>query len=284
MRELDDLVTESQDLHAHASADGHEVLDALRQIAFERRHDGIDEDEIQRYNESRRRFLATGVAAGLFAGSVGGALATIVARPAAADTPLDIQILQTAASLEAVALSAYQSALGLNFVKSSVPSLLLFLQTTSNQHGEHGIAFRAQTAALGGAEQTAPHPAVQQIVTTALPDLTDELKVVQLVEQIETIATQTYLDAIAQLDDTVSRQLMATVMGVESQHAGPLRAVATLLAAESPELIAIPVNPAAWPSAVGSVAPPDAVEPTATAVKPESGAVGPPPPPPESAS
>lgn len=273
MRALDDLVTESQDLHAHAPSDREQGLDELRQLAFERRKDPVDEDQIRRYNESRRRFLATGLASGLFAGSMGSALAAIVARPAAADTPLDIQILQTAASLEAVAVSTYQAALGLNFVKSSVPAFLLFLQTTSNQHGEHGIAFRAQTTALGGPEQTAPHPGVQQIVNTALPDLTDELKVVQLAEQVETIATQTFLDSIAQLDDTVSRQLMATVMGVESQHAATLRAFATLLAAESPELIAVPVNPATLPSAIGSVATPDAIEPTTHAVEPASGAV-----------
>lgn len=278
MRELDELVTESRDLHSHALCETDGALEELCQTAFERRGDPVDDHQIRRYNESRRRFLASGLAAGLFAGSAGGALATMLARPAAADTPLDIQILQTAASLEAVAVSTYQAALGLNFIKSSAPSLLLFLQTTSNQHGEHGMAFRAQTAALGAPEQTAPHPGVQQIVTAALPDLTDELKVVQLAEQIETIATHTFLDGIAQLDDTVSRQLMATIMGVESQHAGMLRALAALLAADSPELIAIPVNPAALPSAMGSVATPDAVEPTASAVKPDSGAVVPPPP------
>lgn len=274
MRELDDLVAESRELHSRARCESDDVLGALRELAFERRADGVDDLEIRRYNESRRRFLASGLAAGLFSGSVGGALATLLARPAAADTALDVQILQTAASLEAAAVSTYQTALGLNFIKSSVPALVLFLQTTSNQHGEHGVAFRAQTAALGGQEQTTPHPGVQQIVAAATADLTDELKVVQLAEQIETIATQTYLDGIAQLDDPVSRQLMATIMGVESQHAGALRAIAALLAADSPELIAIPVNPAALPSAVGSVATPDAIELTRAAVKPDSGAVG----------
>lgn len=248
-------------------------LDALRQVAFERRHDPVNEAEIGRYNRSRRRFLASGVAAGLFAGPAGGALASLVARPAAADTALDVQILQTAAALEAVAVSAYQATLGLDFIASSEAALKLLLQTTSNQHSEHGIAFRAQTVALGGVEQAAPHPAVQQVVTEALPGITDELGAVQLMEQIETIATHTYLDAIAQLDDTVSRQLMATIMGVESQHAGILRAVAALLSAESAELIAIPVNAAALPSAVGSVATVDAVEPATKAVEPASGAV-----------
>ena len=221
----------------------------------------------------RRRFLTSGVAAGVAAGCCGGALAALAARPAGADTALDVQILQTATALETVAVSTYQAALGMDFVKRAEGSFLLFLQTTANQHAEHAASFRAQTKALGGAEQGAPHPAVQQLVNDALPGLTDSLKVVQLAEQIETIATQTYLAATAQLDDAVSRQLVATIMGVESQHAGMLRAMAALLSADSPELIAVPVNPAALPSAVGSVATFDAVEPTSKAVNADSAAV-----------
>lgn len=223
---------------------------------------------------SRRQFLRTGLAAGLCTGSLGACLAAATATSASADTPLDIEILQTASALEAVLVSSYQAALALDFVKSSEGSLLLFLQTTLNQHAEHGNAFRAQTKALGGPEQAAPHPGVQEIVAAALPAMTDELKVVQLAEQMETIATHTYLDAVAQLDDGVSRQLVAAIMGVESQHAGALRAFAALLAADVPELIAIPVNPAALPSAFGSVATVDAVEPTTKAVEAGSGAVG----------
>lgn len=211
--------------------------------------------------------------AGVAVGCCGGALATLAAVPAGADTALDIQILQTGAALEAALVSSYQAVLELEFIKSSEGSLSLFLQTTSNQHVEHGIAFRAQTKALGGAEQTTPHPAVQQLVADALRGLTNGLKVVQLVEQVETIATHTYLDSIAQLDDDVSRQLMAAIMGVESQHAGMLRGIAALLGADAAELVSIPVNTTALPSAFGSVATVDAVEPTTQAVDAASGAV-----------
>lgn len=211
--------------------------------------------------------------AGVAVGCCGGALATLAAVPAGADTELDIQILQTGAALEAALVSSYQAVLELEFIKSSEGSLSLFLQTTSNQHVEHGIAFRAQNKALGGAEQTTPHPAVQQLVADALRGLTNGLKVVQLVEQVETIATHTYLDSIAQLDDDVSRQLMAAIMGVESQHAGMLRGIAALLGADAAELVSIPVNTTALPSAFGSVATVDAVEPTTQAVDAASGAV-----------
>ena len=227
-----------------------------------------------RDNESRRAFLGRvppAVAGGVVTAGVGSALLGLSPRPAGADTALDVQILQTASALESVLVATYQSLLNLDFVKRASPALILFLETTSNQHGEHGMAFRAQTAALGGVQQEAPHPSVQQMVNSALPGLTDELTVVQLAEQLETIATHTFLDGTAQLDDGVARQLMATIMGVESQHAAMLRVAATIIAADAPELIAIPVNPAAVPSAVGSVATPDAIERTSQALKPASG-------------
>lgn len=227
---------------------------------------------------SRRDFLrhAGGVTTGgLLAGTLGGAVAGLVAAPAAADTALDIQILQTASALEALTVNTYQTAIGLDFIKNGNKVLLSFLETTGNQHREHGMAFRAQTMALGGAEQPNAHPGGQQIVDAATPDLTDSLKVVQLAEQLETIATHTYLENTTLLDDTVARQLMATVMGVDTQHAAVLRVFAALLAAESPELIALPVDPAALPAAAGSVATPDAVEPSTNALTPDSGVLQP---------
>ena len=223
---------------------------------------------------SRREFLSRlskVTAGGVIAGCISGVLPGSDARPAAADTPLDIQILQTASALEAAMVAAYQQVLALDFVKRAPPSLLLFLETTSNQHVEHAMAFRAQTAALGGAQQEGPHPSVAQMVEGVLPGARETLQVVQLAEQIETIATHTFLDAAARLDDAVSRQLMATIMGVESQHAAMLRVAATIVAADAPELVAIPVNPAALPSAVGSVATPDAIERTDKALQPDSG-------------
>ena len=227
---------------------------------------------------SRREFLfqlSKLSAAGALTGCLGGAVVASSARPAGADTALDIQILQTASALEAVAVSTYRALLELDFVKRASPALILFLETTANQHNEHGMAFRAQTAALGGTQQDTPHPSVQQVVDGALPGVTDELEAVQLAERIETIATHTFLDAVTRLDDRVSRQLAASIMGVESQHAAMLRVAATILAADAPDLLAIPVNPAAVPSAVGSVAHPDAIERPAEALAPTSGAPAP---------
>lgn len=210
----------------------------------------------------------------LLAGSAGTALAALVAPPAGADTSRDIQILQTASALELAKTAAYQRIVELDSISKGNAFLLSFLDTTRNQHGEHAAAFRAQTASLGGPEQGQPHPAVGEIVEEALAGATTTLAAVRLAEQLETIATQTYLENTTHLDDPVARQLMASVMGVESQHAAIHRAMAALLSGGSPELIALPVNPAELPAAAGSVATPDAIEPTTHAMAPESGAVG----------
>lgn len=280
-RALKELIVESEDLQHDALMDMKVQVAELRETAFERRRDPVNDEEIRRYNASRRSFLQRlgmtggGLAGrGLLAGGFGGALAAFVARPASADTALDIQILQTASGLETLAVATYEAALGLDFIKNGNKVVIAFAETTMKQHAEHGQAFKAQTTALGGTEQNTPHPGGQEIVNQALPGLTDGLKVVQLAEQLETIATQTYLENTTQLEDSVSKQLMATVMGVETQHAAVLRAVAALLEGGAPELIAIPVDPGKLPAAAGSVATPEAIEPTTNALPPESGAAG----------
>jgi len=274
------MIIESQDYQYDALRDMKGQLDELREVAFERRNDPVNTDEIARYNASRRRFLqragmgAGGLATrGIFAGVFGTALAGIVASPAAADEALDIQILQTASRLERLAINTYKAALGLDFIKNGNKTVIVFAQTTISQHDEHRMAFQAQTETLGGKAQDSPHPDAQAIVDAALPGLTDPLKVVQLAEQLENVATQTYLENVTLLEDSTAKSLMATVMGVETQHAATLRAVAALLGADAAELVTIPVNPADLPAAAGSVGTPNAFEPTTNALAPASGAV-----------
>ncbi len=69
------------------------------------------------------------------------------------------------------------------------------------------------------------------------------------------------------------RILMASVMGVESQHLATLRAVGALLEGGAPQLIAIPTDVAALPAAAGSVAFPKAFEEPNMASPPEEGPV-----------
>ena len=77
-RALEEMIVESQDYQSDALRDMKAQLDELREVAFERRKDPVNTDEINRYNASRRSFLqraglgAGGLATrGIFAGTFG---------------------------------------------------------------------------------------------------------------------------------------------------------------------------------------------------------------------
>ncbi len=95
---------------------------------------------------------------------------------------------------------------------------------------------------------------------------------------LEEVATSTYVANMSLFEDTPSKEIMASVMGVEAQHLATLRAVGALLEGGAPELITVEatdgaVDIAALPAAAGSVAFPEPFESTENALPPESGAV-----------
>lgn len=281
-RAVSDIITESRDVHSDAIKEAHATQDELAEVRAERRSDPVNPDEIARFNLNRRSLLASvGLGGGAVAaraalpGGMAAVLTALFARPAAADRPLDVQILQTASSLEILAVATYGAALGLDFIKNGNPVVVKFAETTMSQHDEHKQAFQAQTKALGGTAQTNPNPKFVPVVEQAKPNLKTPLDVVNLAVTLEDVATQTYLQNISLLDNSTTKALMASVMGVETQHAATLRAVKALLEANMPELIKIPIGEdvAKLPAAAGSVSFPNAFEPVGTIAEPETGAV-----------
>jgi len=282
-RALHGLIVESQDLQADALRDMKGKLSDAAELSHDRGRASLDPDTIQSFNEGRRSALRNGglgmgafAARGLVAGGIGAALTGILAAPASAqDGGMDVQILQTAASLENLAVATYGAALGLDFIKSGNAVVKKFAETTMKQHDEHADAFNAMAKTLKGAEQKDTNPKYQKVVDDALPTLTDPAKVVDLAMALEQVATETYVANISLLSDKDTKALMASVMGVESQHLATLRAVAALLAGgdAGAALIAIPTNVAKLPAAAGSVAFPKPFEPTDMASPPEEGAV-----------
>ncbi len=280
-RALRELIVESQDLQVDALRDMNTMVSDAADLRQDRARNGADPEQITKLNESRRLALRNGglglgafAGRGLLATGLGAAVAGIVAAPAyAQDGDVNVQILQTAASLENLAVATYGAALGLPFIKSGNAVVKKFAETTMGQHKEHGQAFNAMAKTLKGAEQTKTNPKYQKVVDDALPTLTDPAKVVDLAMALEQVATETYVANMALLEDKDSKALMASVMGVESQHLAVLRAVAALLAGGAADLIAIPTNAAKLPAAAGSVAFPKSFEPTDMASPPEEGAV-----------
>ncbi len=279
-RPLESLIEQSQDAQSDALRHQREVLSDLADVREDRRGEEVDPGEAARFADVRTSvaedlgLVAGGWARkGLLAGGIGAALAALLTAPAAADTKLDIQILQTATSLEILAVSTYRTALTRPFFSGSNPAIIRFSQETMQQHDQHRQAFQAQTEALGGKIQKNPNPKYAVQVDQASPILTAPIQVTKLAAILEQVATDTYLAALPLLTDTRTKALMASVMGVEAQHLAILRAVTALFEAGASDLIMIPANAAQLPATAGSVAFPDAFEGTTMASPPSEGAV-----------
>lgn len=276
-RAVRSLVEESQDLQVDAMRASKACTDELRDVGASRAGQPVDQDEVREYELGRRKLIKAGgfglgvlASSGLLATAWGQRVAAAVTRPAQAGTPVDIQIFQTASSLENLAVAAYGAALELPFVQENAV-ITQFARTTMMQHAEHGAAFKAQTEALGGQRQEGTNPKYTPIVQqTALPDA---LAVTTLAATLEEVAADTYLANLELLSDGQKRVLMASVLGVETQHLATLRAVTALLQGGAPQLVAIPTDLAALPAAAGSVSFPAPFEQPQLASPPAEGAL-----------
>ena len=262
------LTEESQDLHRDAMATTRLALDELVETGTEARaHGALDPDESRDVAAKRSRLL-TGAAFGgglLAAAGIGTALQGLFASDAFAASATDVQILQTASSIEVLAVSTYKTALTLPFIggASANPVVKTFVTTTMGQHAQHLSAFNAAITGLGGKPQTNPDPALAKVVAAAVPGLTAPGPVVALALELEQGAAETYVADVAALSDLNAKKVTASIMGVEAQHASVLLAVQALLNANAPQLITLAAgNVANLPAAAGSVGFPLAFFPT----------------------
>jgi hypothetical protein len=278
-RAMQSLVEESEDLQVDALRDARVSNEQLRDVGASRAGHPVDDDEIRAYALGRRNLLKAGglgmgvlASSGLLATAFGQRVAAIVQAPAQAGVPVDIQIFQTASSLENLAVATYGAALQLPFIQENA-TVKAFAETTMRQHGEHGAAFNSQTESLGGTRQNGTNPRYTPIVESAKPTLTDAVAVAKLAATLEEVAADTYLANLALLSDGNMRLLMGSVLGVETQHLATLRAVIALIEGGAPQLVAIPTDLAALPAAAGSVSFPAPFEEPQMASPPEEGAL-----------
>jgi rubrerythrin len=179
-------------------------------------------------------------------------------QPAYADTTMDVQAGQTAASIENLAIAVYMKAAGLSFMKNIAapagPTVTVFVTQTIQQHTAHAAAFNAAVVKLGGKAQTGlDMPVYNGVVVPALPTLKNPLDVVNFAAKLENVAAETYAAETAAVSDKNLRNTFASIMGVEAQHVAVLLAVSALLAGGAPQLITIPPPAAMLPGAAGSV-------------------------------
>lgn len=281
-RALGDLVEESQDLHLDAMRSTTESLDELVELGHERRH--TDPAESARTAEAAREGISKGLVAGgaVAATAFGTALMALVSSPAFAASSPDVQMLQTAASIENLAVKTYTTALTLPYIGGAAanPVVKAFAQTTMGQHTQHAEAFNAAVTTLGGAAQNQPDPKYVPVVDQAVSQLAGKsasagaMAVVKLAMTLENVAAETYVSFCSKYSDSNAKKVTASIMGVEAQHVAVLTAVSTLLAAGAPQLIALsPTVVNSLPAAAGSVAFPNAFYPTSSASPADEGAV-----------
>ena len=258
------LIEESQDVHRDAMATTTVALDEMVESHADRQVDPDEAREIARRRSTNRRRVTFGGGVLAAAGAVA-ALDALSATPAFAAASPDIQTLQTAASIEVLAVATYKTALTLPFIGGSAanPVVKAFAMTTMQQHQQHQDAFNAAVTRLGGTAQTTPDPALAKVVQAAVPGLTSPGPVVALALELEQGAAETYVADVASLSDSNAKKLTASVMGVEAQHVSVLLAVQALLSVNAPQLITLsPTDVANLPAAAGSVGFPQAFFPT----------------------
>ncbi|MGC1237456.1 MAG: ferritin-like domain-containing protein [Acidimicrobiales bacterium] len=280
-RALAELLEESQDLQADALRPAREGLDEFVDASHSK--DEVEPASYLAFYEEQRQSLHRSFAAAPLLGAVGGiALVGVLASAASAASSKDVQLLQTAASIENLAVATYKTALTLPYIGGSSANAVVkkFAQVTMSQHAQHAEAFNAALRSLNASTQTKPDPAFVPVVDKAVASLkgasaaAGTLGVVGLAIELENIAAETYVNDTTQSDSMSNRALFASIMGVEAQHVTVLLAVQALLKGGAPQLISLaPGVSAKLPAAAGSVGFPNAFYKTNSAAPASQGAV-----------
>ena len=280
-RALAELLEESQDMQADALRPTRDSLNELVELSQATSEE--DPEANLRFHDEHTRLLRSSLSSATLLGAAGGAaLVGVLASAAAANQSSDVQVLQTAASIENLAVSTYSTALTLPYIGGAQanPVVTKFVQVTKAQHDQHKDAFNAAAHSLGGKKQSKPDPAFVPVVNKAVASLNGAsaaqgaLGVVGLAIELENIAAETYSKNTTLVKSTSNRALFASVMGIEAQHVAVLNAVQALLMANAPQLISLdPGTAAMLPAAAGSVGFPNAFYPTKSAAPANQGAV-----------
>ncbi len=201
-------------------------------------HEGI-RSGLQK-STSRRTFLLG--AGGALAGA--GVLAAVASTPglaaaatsAAAVTPAtsgnpekglsgDLAVAALAASLENLAIYAYQSAISAvtaGKLGTVPPAIVTFAQTALSQHTAHAAAWNSLLTGSGHKAVTVTDPKLTPTVQTAFGKVTNVTQLGELALELENIAAQTYQAEASMLKSKKAVQVAASIAPVEMQHAAIL--------------------------------------------------------------
>lgn len=128
---------------------------------------------------------------------------------------MDLALARTAASVELLAVDAYQAAIdsGLVTTQAVADAATLF----QSHHREHAGALNGAVTDAGGQEVTEANAfLMENLVATA--DLSSELAIVQFARSLEDAAASTYVFAAGALSVPELRQAIMAIGGVEARH------------------------------------------------------------------
>jgi hypothetical protein len=281
-RALAELLEESQDLQADVMRPTHAALDELVDLRHSSGADDVAANHVF-HEEHQRGLRASWTGATLLGAAGGAALVGVLASAAGASSSKEIQVLQTAASIENLAVATYKTALTLPYIGGATANGVVteFARVTMGQHVQHADAFNSAISSLGGTPQTKPDPAFVPVVNKAVKGLAavtaaaGALGVVGLALELENIAAETYVKDTTLVSSTSNKALFASIMGIEAQHVAVLLAVQALLKGGAPQLISLtePATVEALPAVAGSVGFPNAFFQTSSAAPADQGAV-----------
>lgn len=138
---------------------------------------------------------------------------------------MDLTLARTAASLENLAVAAYQTAIdsGVVTTQAIADAASLF----RDHHQQHADALNGVVTGAGGEEITDPNQVLfDALVQPVLDAGPDEAAIVTLAYDLETAAVQAYTFAGGNLSTPELRSTIMTIGGVEARHAAILKMVA----------------------------------------------------------
>lgn len=168
--------------------------------------------------------LSVGAAPALAGASTRGKMSKSVASARAfppAGLKGDLAVAAVAASLENLAVFAYNAGLGAAHagkLGSVPPAVATFAVTARAQHREHATAWNAVLRANGKGRITEVNPALAPVVKADFAKVTDVPALANLALLLETIAAETYQAETSMLKSPAAIALSSSIQPVEMQH------------------------------------------------------------------
>ena len=189
------------------------------------------------------------------------------------EAPLAVQVLQTAAALENLAVATYTTAAGMPLVAEGSAQLRALIARNKAHHTAHAQAFNDAVAKAGGAQQHAADARYATSLGRILAGTKVTSSLVGVLDELEGIIAQTCTRYATLAVGGSLRALFVNIASVEAQHGAELLIVQTLLNGGHAGPGGGAADVRSLPAAAGTVGIPQVVYPTADASAINEGAV-----------